>query len=372
MLNEYFVNVVNCLSSVKVSGDLEVHSGNIVTALYVEDGLVGINTETPNKELTVNGSISSNSVIYDKYSNSTNWNSSYTTVNQSSATWQGALTNTAKSDLDVGAITAGQVFNTGTTFQQFVEKLIFKVFYPTFTVPNATLTSNLASIVESGTTGVTLTVGFNKGAITGKTINDIWQPTTFQNFRSGNALSYIIFGINNGTTNAYTSANAVIQDNSNVFTSTVNYLIGSQPVDSKNVNYLTPLPSGSLSPSVTVTGKRKTFYGLNNSGLTTGNIRSLQSSVLNLSNGSTFTINISAGTTNVVFAYPSSLQDVTKVEYVQGLGSDVKANFVKTAVNVEGLNGYNTTPYKVYNYTPTGVGGVSIPFSQAVTYIVTI
>ena len=67
MLNEYFVNVVNCLSSVHVSGDLEVHSGNIVTALYVEDGLVGINTETPNKQLTVNGSISSNSIIYSSY-----------------------------------------------------------------------------------------------------------------------------------------------------------------------------------------------------------------------------------------------------------------------------------------------------------------
>jgi len=74
-------------SSVYVSGDLEVHSGNIVTALYIEDGLVGINTETPNKELTVNGSISSNFIIYDKYSNSTKWSSVYTTVLNQSGGW---------------------------------------------------------------------------------------------------------------------------------------------------------------------------------------------------------------------------------------------------------------------------------------------
>lgn len=189
-------------------------------------------------------------------------------------------------------------------------------------------------------------------------------------FWVGNIIYF--FGINNGTTNSYTSATAIIQDNSNIFSSTVNYAIGPQPVDSKNVNYSTPLPVGSLTPTVIVTGKRKTFYGLNNSGTTSGNIRSLQSSLLNLSNGSNFTINISAGTTNVVFAYPASLQDVTKVEYVQGLGSDVKTNFIKTTVNVEGLNGYTAIPYKVYKYTPTGVGGVNVPFSQSVTYIVTI
>ena len=98
----------------------------------------------------------------------------------------------------------------------------------------------------------------------------------------------------------------------------------------------------------------------------------MSNSLLNPSNGSSFTINIPTGTTNVVFAYPSTLRDVTEVKYVEGLGSDVKNNFVKTLVDVNGLNSYTAIEYKVYNFTPTGVGGVSVPFSQDVTYIVKI
>jgi hypothetical protein len=67
MLNEYFVNVVNCLTSVNIYGDLEVHKDYVDTTLFVDNGMVGINTETPNKQLTVNGSISSNSIIYASY-----------------------------------------------------------------------------------------------------------------------------------------------------------------------------------------------------------------------------------------------------------------------------------------------------------------
>jgi hypothetical protein len=303
---------------------------------------------------------------------SANWDSVYSTVKNASATFTGSLTDTLTSDLNVGAITAGQVFDIGTTFQAFAEKLITKVFYPTFTLPSATLTSNLASIVESGTTGITLTVNLNKGLITGKSLNGIWQPTLFQNNRSGDATKYTILGVDNGTTTAYTSANAVIIDGTNTFLATVDYDTGPQPVDSKNNNFNSPLVSGSISPSLTITGRRRAFYGINNAGLNSDNIRNLQNSLLNPSNGSKFTINIPIGTTSVLFAYPASLRDVDYVEYVQGLGSDVKTNFTKTTFDVEGLNSYTGTQYKVYRYAPTGIGGVPIPFTQNVDYIVTI
>jgi hypothetical protein len=56
------------------------------STLYVSEK-VGILTETPNVELTVNGKISSNSIIYDEIGNSTQWNSVYTNINQNSATY---------------------------------------------------------------------------------------------------------------------------------------------------------------------------------------------------------------------------------------------------------------------------------------------
>jgi hypothetical protein len=74
-----------------INGDLSVLSSFEVgvgdTVLFVSGGRVGINTKLPNVELTVNGSISSNNIIYDKNGNSDEWNSTYTTYNENSASY---------------------------------------------------------------------------------------------------------------------------------------------------------------------------------------------------------------------------------------------------------------------------------------------
>jgi hypothetical protein len=59
-----------------ILSSLEVGSG-VGTVFFVGDGKVGVNTETPNAELTVNGSISSNNTIYDSVGSSADWNSAY-------------------------------------------------------------------------------------------------------------------------------------------------------------------------------------------------------------------------------------------------------------------------------------------------------
>lgn len=51
---------------------------------------VGIKTSTPNKTFTVNGEISSNNTIYDKFGNSTRWNSVYNSTARVSANWDTA------------------------------------------------------------------------------------------------------------------------------------------------------------------------------------------------------------------------------------------------------------------------------------------
>jgi methyl-accepting chemotaxis protein len=79
------------LSGGTITGDLSVLSSLQVgfgdTVLFVSGNKVGIKTETPNVELTVNGSISSNDLIYDSAGNSSEWNSAYTTYNENSATY---------------------------------------------------------------------------------------------------------------------------------------------------------------------------------------------------------------------------------------------------------------------------------------------
>ena len=73
---------------------VEMGDSGLIT-FYAYDGKVGINTETPNTELTVIGNISATDVIYAGSGNSNNWNSVYTTVNTNSANWQSTYLTTS-------------------------------------------------------------------------------------------------------------------------------------------------------------------------------------------------------------------------------------------------------------------------------------
>ena len=323
-------------------------------------------TDTEVRSLTSNW----NSTYSTLSSLSSIWDNTTSTVQSQSATW-GTSSNTTlisavTSDVEVGGIEIAQIVPQNTSFQQFVETLLTKIYYPTITAPSATMSSSIGTNVEAGTEGITLTVNLNRGAITGKTVASIWDPNTLQDYRSGTATQYIILGVNNGTTSAYTSATAIIQEGTNTFNGSVTYATGPQPVDSKGQNYLSPLASNTIAVSTPVYGRRKAFYGVDNTSANSSDIRSLAGSLLNPSNGSTFTISIPIGTVNVVFAYPSSLRNVNSVLYQEGFDADVKANFTQTTVSVEGANGYSATTYKVYKYTPVAA------FTQAATYNVTI
>ena len=85
-----------------------------------------------------------------------------------------------------------------------------------------------------------------------------------------------------------------------------------------------------------------------------------------LANGNTFSINIPVNATRVIFAYPSTLRDVTSVKDVNGMNAEIKSAFTQSTVLVEGANGYTAISYKVYT---TDYGE---PNNKANTYTVTI
>jgi hypothetical protein len=111
MVQDFFINENIFLENSKVSKDLTV-VGNISavrslvvgeginTTLFVEDGIVGINTETPNEVFTVVGNISASGNIYGNFvvtgpavdtgvrALSSNWQNSYTTVQNNSSFWE--------------------------------------------------------------------------------------------------------------------------------------------------------------------------------------------------------------------------------------------------------------------------------------------
>jgi len=311
-----------------------------------------------------------------------NWQNAYNHLNALSSSFlTTTLTANVSSDVTVGAISATQVIPTNTGFQQFVEALLTKVFNPTFTDPSASLTSNLASDVELGTTGITFTLSLNKGAISGNLQSGVWNPNLFQNSRAGDANNYTIFGVDRDTTNTYTSANAIIGPDDNVFgNSRIDFNIGPQPFNSKLQNFGSPLPAGFvLSNTITIRGRRRMFYGADtNTNVPTlsSEIRNLPQSYLNpvqglvLNNTTVGSVNrslfIPAGSRRVIFAYPATLNLVSEVRYFEAGNASVKDNFIQTTIDVPGLNERFSIPYRVYYYI------ASTAFGDSANYFITI
>ena len=290
-------------------------------------------------------------------------------------TWQlsseSTLVSDVTSDVDVGSISKLDVVSAGTTLQQFAEQLLLKTYFPTYTNPSVNLTDNISSNVEAGTQGLTLTANFNAGSINGSSSGGIWDPNLKQDDRSGPASSYTFDGdqitLTQQATNTLALPSLTISDGQNSFSVLVDYSEGPQPVDSVGSDYQSPLSAGSVSKSMSVYGRRNAFYGTNLSGVTSSGVRALSNTNLNPSNGTSFVINISSGSTDVAFAYPATLRDVNAVIHAEGLGADVKGVFTQSIIDVAGANSYNPISYKVYTYTPD-----SGPWQANATYTVTI
>lgn len=296
---------------------------------------------------------------------------------------QVSLRNSITTDLEVGGLSAASVVMSGTTFQQFAERLLTKVFYPTFTDPSGSLSLTVGGQtnpidVEIGTQGVTFTATLNRGSINGALVGGVWNTGVSQNPRTGEANKYILNGNDNFTNNQLVSSTAIINEGTNNYTSQINFNQGPQPLDSKNQPFNAPFAAGSLtggSLNRSVFGRRRMFYGadtLTATPSTSNEIRALPQNFLNPTNGSQFTVvngralNIPAGANRVIIAYPNNLQAITSIRYVEAGNANVIETFQMTTVSVSGINGHQPALYKVYTYKP------SVAFPSSATYEITI
>ena len=277
------------------------------------------------------------------------------------------LENNIIADVSLGGINAGDTLTEGMGLTALFTKLFSKTYYPTFIAPSATFTyTGISQNVECGIiANIGLTLNLDRGSILGNKVNGIWNPTNFQNQRSGIVNNYTINGTDLDLVNNRTLTDYHISQGVNTFTGSVDYNLGPQPLDSLGNNYLTPLESGNITKTINVNGYRNAFYGTSISEtplMESTEIRNLSGKLLNPAINSTFTIPIPVGAKSVVFAYPASLRDVSSVQYVEGLYSEIKSKFVLSTFNVEGANGYSPISYKVFTFIPPAA------FSQAVNY----
>lgn len=264
----------------------------------------------------------------------------------------------------LGGIDPLQVVPEGTTLTQFVQLLLTKIYYPTYspTNPTVSVTSNKSEGECGEVLNFTLTVTYNRNNILGKIVGGVWSASAFQNYRSGAATGYIIDGISTGLTNNKSLTKALVEG-SNTYNGSVNYGVGAQPVDSIGQNFETPLGAGSLSGSRTIQGRRKAFWeskvnDIQPDGIpdTSVHIRALSNSLLNpqawVVGNPTFTIDVHVNDTIVIFAYPKSLGLVGSVLHREDSNSEIKNAFTKIEFGVEGANSYTAVIYYVYYYIP--------------------
>ncbi len=263
----------------------------------------------------------------------------------------------------VGGISAGDTVPEGTSLTGFVKQLLHTTFYPTFVQPTASLSLNVPSQVEAGhTQNLSLTMSFSRGQIRGVMEGGSWNPGGFQNHRAGPADYFVINSQNTGTVNSLSLGMMQIGDQVLSYSGSVFYQAGPQPLDSEGNPYGAPLAGGSLQAGASTRGRRKLFYGHSSSADTSTAIRSLQSSLLHPTAGTSFTINVPAGATNIVIAYPASLRELSSVVHVEGMNAEIKNMFSLSTISVSGANGFTAIACKVYVLTPVA------PLEDAATF----
>ena len=145
----------------------------------------------------------------------------------------------------------------------------------------------------------------------------------------------------------------VADDTSYKITAKASYEAGAIPVTNLgNEHTAGQIKAGSKqATSLAITGYRNSFYGAlaEKSELTSDIIRGLDGvSGAELSNGSSFEVEIPVGALRVVIAYPATLRDVSSIKDVNGMSAEISSSFTPQTVQVEGAAGYTAIDYKVY------------------------
>ena len=266
---------------------------------------------------------------------------------------------------DLGALKNGDKIPEGTSIDDLLNMITQKAIAPTYTKPSVSLAKSGAGTAagnyEAGTSVTPiLTATFNK--------NDAGDLTKLSVLKADSEV-----GSDTSSPYTYTGEAIVLGDDTVIFTAKAEY--GDGPV--KNNNLGQPDATGQIkagsvnSANFSYTGQRNLFYGTGVGELpelTSDVIRSLTNKRLNPTQGLNFTINMATGQQYFIFAYPATLRDVNKVNYVEGNDPNMAASLTKETVNVADARGgeNGVIEYKVYTYR------AATPFAAPGTMQVTI
>lgn len=240
----------------------------------------------------------------------------------------------------------------GKTVAEAFMEIFTKVLQPTITAnPAVTLTAANNKAYEVGTSvtptyRASLSAGsYTYGPATGITATS-WSVT---NNQTGEAKETY-------TTASGSFSDITVGDSTN-YTITATATHGDGAIAKNNVGGNSSpevkISSGSKSKtSAAITGYRSWFTYVGTDNTTTIDSAFVRKGTNKGAAGTSFNVNLTipAGTKRVFVAIPSSKsKSLSSVIDVDGMGLDVKANFTKTTVSVEGANGYTAVNYDVFH-----------------------
>lgn len=249
----------------------------------------------------------------------------------------GSLTKAITAAIDVGGIDSGTSYAIGTDIEDILSDLLEPTLYPTLTAPSASITYGSSTYYAVGATvsSMTATLTLNRGSIS--------PAYGTSGYRSGAATNYAIStsGADTEYSDSSTSSGSFTVSSLTratkgtiVVTGTVSYAEGEQPKDSKGNDYSTPLASGSVSASKTLTFIQPYYYGVSDSSAVS-DFSGLTSSV---TAKGTKTFNYTTNNQYMVMAYDSSYGDLKSI--TDGNGFDVTGGWTKNTLTVDGFTYY--------------------------------
>ena len=248
----------------------------------------------------------------------------------------------------------GKVASTGKNLKEVWEAIFVKEKNPSTTQPSVSITFSAGGAHEVGETVTTsYSISLNPGSYTYGPATGVTMTSVEVTDSLGTKKTTASGSFDNVTvTDAMKSAS----DGGYTITAKATYGDGAVPVTNRGNAYAAgQIKGGSKSATSTaITGYRNTFWGTLESKdgtIDSAYIRGLANkSKAAYANGSKFDLTVPVGAMRCVFAYPSTLRDVSSVIHENGLGAEVSSSFAANMrkVNVEGYNGATAIEYKVY------------------------
>ena len=253
----------------------------------------------------------------------------------------------AGSYTSVGNVTKGTTIEKGKTLDQLLTAMFTQELNPSKPTPTCSVTLTGAGAKEVGETFTpSYTTNFDPKSYD-------YAPT-----ETGVAVTAWEIKDSNGvikTTSTGSFDGFTVEDNTNYkLTAKATYTDGNVPKTNLGNDYTaSQIKAGTTATanSSAVTGYRKwfTYVGEDLTALTSAVIRGKATN--KGAAGTNFNVNLTipAGTKRVYVAIPASKnKSLSSVIDVDGMGLDVKGNFTKQTVSVEGANGYTAVNYDVF------------------------